>query len=58
MNKFKDTYKNMKFLGVFTPEQFNNLNLENEFELYNSNKLIKYRKNDDKIDKLIKIRRT
>jgi len=44
----------MKFLGVFTQEQFNNLNLENEFELYSLNELIKYRRTDDKIDKLIK----
>ena len=53
MNKFINTYKDMKFLGVFTPEQFNNLNLENEFELYSLNELIKYRRTDDKIDKLI-----
>ena len=54
MNKFKNTYKDMKFLGVFTLEQFNNLNLENEFELYDLNELIKYKRTDDKIDKLIK----
>lgn len=54
MNKFKNTYKDMKFLGVFTQEQFNNLNFENEFELYSLNELIKYKRTDDKIDKLIK----
>ena len=54
MNKFKNTYKDMKFLGVFTLEQFNNLNIENEFELYDLNELIKYKRTDDKIDKLIK----
>lgn len=54
MNKFKNAYKDMKFLGVFTLEQFNNLNLENEFELYDLNELIKYKRTDDKIDKLIK----
>ena len=54
MNKFKNTYKDMKFLGVFTLEQFIYLNLENEFDLYDLNELIKYKRTDDKIDKLIK----
>lgn len=54
INKFKNTYKDMKFLGVFTQEQFDNLNFENEFELYSLNELIKYQRTDDKIDKLIK----
>ena len=44
----------MKFLGVFTQEQFNNLNFKNEFELYSLNELIKYKRTDDKINKLIK----